>query len=404
MTVDVDVAIVGGGVAGSALATVLARAGVAVAVVEREKRFRDRVRGDALFPWGAAEVARLGVADLLPASGARPLPIWQLYVDRLPNPPYDWRPDVPTGDVVWGVNHPGLQEALFQTATEAGAHMMRPAKAIGVARDDKGRLELAVQAEAGALSLRARLVVGADGRNSGVRRWIGAHAVPDPVHHVIGGCLVADVDLDPDAGHMARVPGEEALVFRHASGLARAYFVCAPERAAQIRGNGAAERFIAACATVCPEGAFARTRAVGPVAFFPGVCVVADRVASEGIVLVGDAAGADDPTQGKGLSLAFRDVRELSDRLLANDDWQAAIADFAAARPRWFAPLRAFAQWEGPLITDVGPAADAARTRHFVARERDPSLGGYRAIHALGPDGLAVSEAARGHYLGEDIA
>ena len=194
MSLEVDVAIVGGGVAGSALATVLARAGVAVAVVEREKRFRDRVRGDALFPWGAAEAAKLGVANLLPVSGARPLPIWQSYVDRVPNPPYDWRPDVPAGDVVWGVNHPGLQEALFQGAADAGAHVFRPAKAVGVARDAKGRFELAIQSEERAPSLSARLVVGADGRDSGVRHWIGAHTVPDPVHHVIGGCLVADVE------------------------------------------------------------------------------------------------------------------------------------------------------------------------------------------------------------------
>jgi 2-polyprenyl-6-methoxyphenol hydroxylase-like FAD-dependent oxidoreductase len=225
----------------------------------------------------------------------------------------------------------------------------------------------------------------------------------DPVHHVIGGCLVADVELDPDAGHMARRPGEEALLFRHASGLARAYFVCSPDRAEQIRGQGAADRFLAACAAVFPTGAFDRTRVVGPVAFFPGICTYSDRIAGERIVLAGDAAGADDPTQGQGLSLAFRDVRELRDRLLGTDDWQSAIADFAAARSGWFAPLRAFSLWEGQLITDVGPEADAARYRHRAARERDPLLGGYRAIHALGPNGLAASEEARRHYFGQDL-
>jgi hypothetical protein len=42
--------------------------------VEREARFRDRVRGDSVFPWGVVEMTRLGLADLLPASDARPPP------------------------------------------------------------------------------------------------------------------------------------------------------------------------------------------------------------------------------------------------------------------------------------------------------------------------------------------
>ena len=65
-----DVVVVGGGVAGSALGAALARAGLGVLVVERESRFRDRVRGDGIFPWGVVEMTRLGLADLLPASGA----------------------------------------------------------------------------------------------------------------------------------------------------------------------------------------------------------------------------------------------------------------------------------------------------------------------------------------------
>ena len=39
--IDVDVTIVGGGLAGSTLAIALGREGVKVAVVERERRFRD---------------------------------------------------------------------------------------------------------------------------------------------------------------------------------------------------------------------------------------------------------------------------------------------------------------------------------------------------------------------------
>src|SRR5918993_2893497 len=198
-----DVVVVGGGVAGSSLSAALARAGLEVLVVEREARFRDRVRGDAVFPWGVVEMRRLGLVDLLPASGARPLPRWQRYNDRVPGDPYEWRTDVPSGDVVWGVNHPGLQETLFVEAAAAGAITMRPAKALAPIRVGDEQLAVPIDSDEGRTHVQTRLVVGADGRESGVRRWMGATAIHDPIHHLIGGCLVADVGLDPDAAHMA---------------------------------------------------------------------------------------------------------------------------------------------------------------------------------------------------------
>ena len=162
-----DVVVVGGGIAGSSLGAALARAGLGVLVVEREARFRDRVRGDSLFPWGVVEMTRLGLADLLPASGARPLPQWQAYDDRAPRDPYEWRTDVPSGDVVWGVNHPGLQETLFVEAATAGAVTMRPAKALAPSPGDDGYLSVPIDTDEGRITVRTRLVVGADGRESG---------------------------------------------------------------------------------------------------------------------------------------------------------------------------------------------------------------------------------------------
>jgi len=51
-----DVIIVGGGLAGSALAGVLAQSGLGVLLVEREARFRDRIRGEVTWPWGWARL------------------------------------------------------------------------------------------------------------------------------------------------------------------------------------------------------------------------------------------------------------------------------------------------------------------------------------------------------------
>jgi 2-polyprenyl-6-methoxyphenol hydroxylase-like FAD-dependent oxidoreductase len=397
------VAIVGGGLAGAMLAIVLGRAGVRVAVAEREARFRDRVRGEALMPWGAALARELGITDALPESGAHPLPIWQTYVDRQPNPPFDWRDDSPTGDGLWGVNHPGLQEALLQRAIAAGAQVFRPAKARRPERDGANRLLLPIETESGTIVVRARLVVGADGRESGVRRWIGAQTVRDPVQHVIGGCLIEGLALDPEASHVGYYPGGMAMIFRQASGRARAYLVASPEDGEAMRGPGAASAIITTCAAALPEGALRAPRAVGPAAFFPGADIFADRLAGDGIVLIGDAAGANDPSQGQGVSLVFKDARELSRLLLTGDDWPAAIEEFARQRPRWYEPLRAYAAWEGPLVVGVGTEADVARAKAERARELDPLLGGYSLIHSAGPDGLPVTEAARGHYLGEGL-
>lgn len=399
---DVDVAIVGGGVAGSTLATVLARAGLDVAVIEREARFRDRVRGDGLFPWGTREAALLGIAELLPASGGRPLPIWQTYADRAPNPPYDWRDDVPSGDVLWGIDHPGLQETLLREAAQSGARVLRPVRALPPRRV-QGGFAMPVSGEGEMPVVRARLIAGADGKESAVRRWMGATTLRDPVHHLLGGCLVEHVDLDPEAAHVAAFDGGLAILYRHGSGRARAYLVCQPEMGEAIRGPEAQQRFLEAFAAPFPEGALRHARAIGPAAFFPASDVYSDRVAGEGIVLIGDAAGANDPSQGQGLALAFRDVRELNRLLTTERDWQAAIEEYARRRPAWYDPLRAFAIWKGSLVTDVGPEADAARERQRRAAELDPWLGGYTAIYALGPEGLPVTEEARRHYLGEDL-
>jgi 2-polyprenyl-6-methoxyphenol hydroxylase-like FAD-dependent oxidoreductase len=122
-----------------------------------------------------------------------------------------------------------------------------------------------------------------------------------------------------------------------------------------------------------------------------------------GVVLIGDAAGANDPSQGHGLSLAFRDARELRDLLANGRDRQAAITEFGRRRTAYFAPLRAHAKWAGILTVDTGPEADRVRERAARARDADPTLGGYAGIHAFGPDGLAVDEQARRHFFGEDL-
>lgn len=398
---ETDVAIVGGGIAGSSLGATLAAAGIGVAIVERETQFRDRIRGEALHPWGAAEADRLGLTPLLEASGAQRLPIWQRYQDREPLDPYCWADDVPGGHVEWAVSHPQLQETLLRHAEANGARLLRPARAVSF-RHTSGGAELDVALAEEAIVLRARLVVGADGSRALSRRWLGASTHRDPVHHAIGGALLDGVSLATNAAHQAHLAGTMTVVFPRGEGQARLYYVCDPDRAASWRGDRAPD-IIAVAAEALPAGAFANATVAGPIGFFPGADLWSDHLAAEAIVLVGDAAGANDPSQGHGLSLAFRDARELSDLLLGERGWPRAGAEFADRRQRYFAPLRAHAQWVGSLWVDQGSEAEQRRERVKRAREADPAAGGYSLIHALGPDGLTADEAARRHFFGEDL-
>jgi len=73
MTTDYDFITVGGGIAGASLAKAMAERGFRVLVVEREKQFKDRMRGEWLAPRGVAETKALGVyQELLAAGGHDP--------------------------------------------------------------------------------------------------------------------------------------------------------------------------------------------------------------------------------------------------------------------------------------------------------------------------------------------
>ena len=58
------------------------------------------------------------------------------------------------------------------------------------------------------------------------------------------------------------------------------------------------------------------------------------------------------------------------------------------------------------VAVDGGKTEFTARLRedHELARQHDPTLGGFSSIEVSGPAGLVADEAARRRYFGEDLS
>jgi 2-polyprenyl-6-methoxyphenol hydroxylase-like FAD-dependent oxidoreductase len=392
-----DVIVVGGGLAGSALAGVLAHSGLGVLVVEREAGFRDRIRGELTWPLGVAEARELGLEAVLQQAGRIELPAVQFYEDQrvAVTEPFDSVPMI-------GFSHPRLQEALFTWAGLQGAITMRPAKATGFALN--GLPTVTVVADGRAVDYTARLVVGADGKLSAVRRWAGGETQTDAEHHRFGGALVTGLPATWFALGDARTAPAECIWFAQSAAATRLYLRMSAERLPETGVDRSFAAFVSYAAAFMPEGTLAGAQQSGPIGFFSNSNVWASRIAGDGIVLIGDAAGAADPSGGLGTSLLFRDVRELRDLLLSEREWDAAIAEFAVRRGRYYEVVRAYDRWMGQLFAEEGAEADRRRAGHARSRERDPTLGGFGLIETQGPDGLVADDRARRVYFGEDWA
>lgn len=396
----VDVAIIGGGIAGTSLAVVLRRAGMDVALIEREPVFRDRIRGEAIHPWGVREVEALDLRPLLDSAGAISLPYWTRYQHAEPGEPYAWREDFPDSPGGISINHVRLQETLLQAARDEGARVVRPATASPVPTDSGWTIP--VTTPSSEKTIHARLLVGADGQRSATRALIGGRAIRDPIHHRMGGMLIRGLDLPRDSAHQAFHATGFSMAYLQENDLARVYDVCPDDDAREMQGPAGTERFIQRVGALYPASAFARAEPAGPLGFFPNADLVSDRIAGPNAVLIGDAASANDPSQGHGLALVYRDIRGLRD-LLETEPPALVPELFAAERTRYYTVLRNHARWAAPLSTESGPAIEALRDQVARAREADPSAGGFAGIFALGPDGLVADDDARAHFYGEDL-
>jgi 2-polyprenyl-6-methoxyphenol hydroxylase-like FAD-dependent oxidoreductase len=331
-----DYVVVGGGIAGGTFATVMSRAGARVLMLERQAEYRDRVRGELMWPWGVRELQRLGLDDVLLDAGAN-------VADRFvghdegggePVVPSDLSAEVAGAPGSINLFHPAATHALVGSARAAGTRVVFGAQHVSVEAavptvswtDDGGRHSVA-----------CGLVVGADGRSSTVRAQAGIVLHKDPIAHLAAGLLVDGLDeLDTRTDIAARANDVLFLSFPQHGGRARLYFCIPAEQRHRFAGPDGAERFLSTVGEIpsLPEPErWSSGRPAGPCATFACADAWVDRPSVDGVVLIGDAGGYNNPLIGQGLSLAVRDAGMLADLLLTDGgDGRAALEAYGTER------------------------------------------------------------------------
>ncbi len=171
---NINIAIVGGGIAGLALALGLKRKGLSCEIYESVPEIKELGVGITLLPHGMRELAALGVQDKLEAAGIENLEsvFFNRYGQYIYSEPRGRHAGYAVPEV--GIHRGKLHRILFdETVAQIGAeHIHTGHRCVGVDQDETGATVHFIDPATGAAraSVRADVVVACDGINSAIRK------------------------------------------------------------------------------------------------------------------------------------------------------------------------------------------------------------------------------------------
>lgn len=389
-----DIITVGGGIAASAFARAMVQRGARVLILEKEIRFRDRVRGEGTVPWGVAEARELGLLELLRAGCAHDVPFVEGGMG-----PRDTRSTTPQGLPTLSFAHQEMQETLLAAAENAGAEVRR---GVTVEQIEPGAMPAVVVNSSGSERIAARLVVAADGRGAPSRKWVGFTVTEQTHDYYMAGVLLSNVSSPPDTMYFIFNPqfGMCIGLIPIGKNRHRAYYMYPKTMEYRLQGAQMLDLFFRESARCYAPLAdyYAGAKCIGPLASFDVSELWVEHPHREGVVLIGDAASTSDPTYGQGLSFALRGARVLRDELAANPDWIAAADQYAGKHRRWRSACNTVEKWFRTLFQDPGSQSAALRERAMPLIAQDPSR---VPDHIFSGPELPVNEEVRARFFGE---
>jgi len=370
---DRDVVVVGASLAGCAAATLLAREGARVTLVEKspDPAHYKRVCGHFIQASAVPSLERLGVLDAMRVAGAvdSHSNIWTRYgwmfSDEVP-PSINLRREKLDPLVrAHAVATPGVELRAGETVT-------------GIVRD--GKRVAGVELRGGEV-LQADLVVGADGRDSTLAELAEVPVKTFPHGRFsYGAYYEGPAPATAPGGQLWFLDPEWVAAFPTDDGQTMYAVMPLHERLDEFKADlaGALERMVAGVPDAPP---ILESTRVSPVFGKVDMLNRMRRPAIDGLALVGDAALATDPIYGVGCGWAFQSAEWLADSVAA---WASGDESLARGlrryRRTWSRNLRPHAQMIHAY--SGGRKFNAMERSLYKAAANDPVLA--RQMHRIG--------------------
>lgn len=387
-----EVIVVGGGPAGSTTATLLAKAGHDVVLLDKAQFPRHKACSEYINPAGVQILQELDVWERI--CRAKPHLMKRMIVHAPGGDRFAADFDrVQPGRMALGLSRYQLDAILLDHAASSGVRVIERAHVREVVREENRVVGVVATIHRNNHTLRANIVIGADGRHSVVARSLGlSRSVPAMKRtglvahfrdvqeigdhgemHIGRGCYAGIAPLEDGLFNVAFVTASDALTSR--TDTVEAFF-----RAGLASLDGVADRLTGASQV-------GGVRGVGPMAHR------LRRTAGDGYLLVGDAAGFLDPFTGDGIYEGLRGAQiaaPIVHEALVNDTVTgSSLAAYRTARLAEFGAKRAVSiTVQGFIRTPwlMNYATGRMEQRRSVGEVLTGVLGNFRpATDALSP-------------------
>ena len=330
---DHDVAIVGAGIAGAALAALLADSGLRVLLLDSDapRPYSPGDRGARVVALGRAAARVLDAAGAWSLEHATPYRSMCVFDAGSDGELRFDAGDAALPELGWIIENARVQDALLARVARAPnvtTHWQHPLEAIAVS--DTG-----VLVKAGGRSYACAVVIGADGAHSRVRELAGISATRADYGQRALVAMVTPSESHRDTAWQRFLPTGPVALLPLADGRCSLVWSLADDEAENVLALDDAMFCDAlSAATAFRLGAI---KAAGPRAAFPLTRLHADRYVEPRIALIGDAAHVVHPLAGQGANLGLLDAAALAEAMLD--------AEAHGQTPGAWLTLRRYARW-----------------------------------------------------------